>query len=210
MLTLEKLKKMIKKLNINEKEFVVDQSPNFNNYLRIRPKEELHFKKSTRVKLEKMVKSKKLAAFNCTSCFHIQKVFAIFLLSLFLLPGKAFSCSRDTTLLKEELQQKLNVMEEKANEQTIEYIVICGYRSQQEQNRLYAQGRTSPGKKVTWVKNSKHTTKTAVDIAIIKNGTVSWRGEDYYALGEIGKEIGLVWGGDWKVKDYGHFQLAEE
>lgn len=89
----------------------------------------------------------------------------------------------------------------------LQYIVTCTYRSQEEQNTLYAQGRTSPGKIVTWTKKSRHTGRRAFDIAMVVDGVVSWDTDDYLRAGEIGEEVGLEWGGSWSKPDYPHFQL---
>ena len=43
--------------------------------------------------------------------------------------------------------------------------VTEGYRSQERQNELYTQGRTTPWPIVTWTLNSNHTKGTAIDIA---------------------------------------------
>ncbi|CAM5484160.1 Peptidoglycan L-alanyl-D-glutamate endopeptidase OS=Lysinibacillus sphaericus OX=1421 GN=LS41612_04705 PE=4 SV=1 [Lysinibacillus sphaericus] len=40
------------------------------------------------------------------------------------------------------------------------------YRSQTRQKYLYAQGRTRPGKVVTWTLNSNHKSRLAWDIAV--------------------------------------------
>jgi len=52
--------------------------------------------------------------------------------------------------------------------------IVAGYRSQQEQERLYAQGRTSPGAIVTWTKNSRHTVGQAVDVGFRDGGSFVW------------------------------------
>lgn len=48
-----------------------------------------------------------------------------------------------------------------------ETFLVEGYRSQQRQEELYAQGRTTPGPRVTWTKFSWHTVGLAVDLAFI-------------------------------------------
>ena len=76
--------------------------------------------------------------------------------------------------------------------------------------RCNAQGRTTPGKIVTWTKQSKHVEGKAFDIAVTKNGKLSWDTDDYVVYGAIGKAVGLEWGGNWvKNKDFPHFQLRE-
>lgn len=101
----------------------------------------------------------------------------------------------------------------------IDYIVTCTYRSQAEQDALYAQGRTAPGKKVTWTRHSRHTQRTAFDIAILVNGKLVWNptldadGDgvaEYTEAGLIGEKVGLTWGGRWSNPDAPHFQNDEK
>ncbi len=91
-------------------------------------------------------------------------------------------------------------------------------RTNQEQNDLYAIGRTKPGKKVTNAKGgqSYHNYGMAVDIVLIIDGkTASWdtKGDfdndgksDWQEVVAIFKRYGWEWGGDWKFTDYPHFQ----
>jgi peptidoglycan L-alanyl-D-glutamate endopeptidase CwlK len=99
-------------------------------------------------------------------------------------------------------------------------LVTCTYRSTEEQNKLYEQGRSNPGKIVTYVKGgkSKHNAtigglpaSRAFDIVPMENGKPNWSNlEAFRRIGEIGKSIGLVWGGDWtKFKDMPHFELPK-
>lgn len=124
-------------------------------------------------------------------------------------PPPAYASSRDITLCSPELQIKFHELKQLAEKENIEFILICGLRTQEEQNNLYKKGRTIPGKKVTWTLNSKHTQGKAFDIAILKDNGISWKGEDYFRIGELGESIGLIWGGGWKERDYVHFQLPE-
>jgi peptidoglycan LD-endopeptidase CwlK len=114
--------------------------------------------------------------------------------------------SRSITDLIPEMQDKFKAFSAKMDENDIEFIVTCTYRSQEQQNALYAQGRTTPGKVVTWTKNSRHTKRDAFDIAILKNGKITWDDMEYMAAGNIGESVGLVWGGRWHNPDYPHFQ----
>jgi peptidoglycan L-alanyl-D-glutamate endopeptidase CwlK len=117
--------------------------------------------------------------------------------------------SRKIEDLTPELQELFHSFEKSAQNTGVEFIVTCTYRSQYEQGALYAQGRTAPGKIVTWNVISKHTEHKAFDIAVLKSGKVSWDPADYAKAGEIGEAVGLVWGGRWTRPDYPHFQLKE-
>ena len=91
----------------------------------------------------------------------------------------------------------------------ISYIVTDTFRSFAEQDKLYAQGRTSPGAIVTHARagQSFHNVRRAVDICFKdERGKPVWNGPwDLY--GETGREAGLVWGGDWhSLKDKPHVE----
>jgi peptidoglycan L-alanyl-D-glutamate endopeptidase CwlK len=88
-----------------------------------------------------------------------------------------------------------------------------------EQNVLYAQGRTKPGKIVTNAKGglSYHNYGMAIDIVLIANGAASWdSGKDFDADGKadwmevvsIFKQFGWEAGIDWKFRDAPHFQKS--
>lgn len=98
------------------------------------------------------------------------------------------------------------------------------YRTTQEQDALYAQGRTKPGAKVTNARGgfSFHNYGLAVDIVLAVdtdgNGsyeTASWNTSmdydgdgkaDWIEVVTIFKQYGWDWGGDWKFYDAPHFQ----
>lgn len=108
---------------------------------------------------------------------------------------------------------------------------ICRFaytlRTFEEQNALYALGRTIPNTKV--VTNAKggqsyHNYGLAVDIVLLvdkdKNGTfesASWETNvdfdgdgksDWQEVVNIFKRYGWEWGGDWKFSDMPHFQKS--
>ena len=102
-------------------------------------------------------------------------------------------------------------------ERGIPFMFTCTYRSQEDQDSLYAQGRTKPGPKVTWVQHSRHTDRIAFDIAILRDGKPTWDTKadvneddrpDYEQAGIIGESLGMKWGGRWKTPDYPHFELT--
>lgn len=116
--------------------------------------------------------------------------------------------------------------------QGLDVLVTCTYRSQREQDMLYAQGRTTPGRIVTWTRKSLHSAtlsdgtpgSLAFDVVPLRNGMAVWgthgNGLDddptdddtddlelWERLGQIGRAVGLEWGGDWQPKkDRPHFQ----
>lgn len=93
-----------------------------------------------------------------------------------------------------------------------------------EQNALFAQGRTKPGKIVTNARGgqSYHNYGLAVDIVLLvdKNGdgvfeSAVWdtktdfdkdRKSDWMECVNIFKQYGWEWGGDWRFTDPPHFQ----
>lgn len=99
----------------------------------------------------------------------------------------------------------------KAVAQGINAKVISGSRTYAEQNELYAQGRSKPGQIVTKAKGgySWHNFGLAFDIGIFSPDSKTYYGDSasYAVCGEIGKELGLDWGGDWSsFQDEPHFQ----
>ena len=92
----------------------------------------------------------------------------------------------------------------------IPWICTCTRRTQEEQDALYAQGRSKPGPVVTWTRKSKHIDGEAFDIVLLRNGKLNWDVSDpaWKKAGEIGCKLGLRWGGNYaRSKDYPHFEL---
>jgi peptidoglycan L-alanyl-D-glutamate endopeptidase CwlK len=87
--------------------------------------------------------------------------------------------------------------------------IVQGYRSIEEQNRLYAQGRTTTGSVVTNAKGGQsfHNYGVAVDMVFVKEG---WNATEslWQLLGKVGKAQGFEWGGDWTgFVDRPHFEM---
>lgn len=87
--------------------------------------------------------------------------------------------------------------------------MTSGFRSIQEQDELYAQGRTKPGKIVTNAKGgeSLHNYGVAFDVVDKKLGyeigEAKWKG-----LGVLWNWLGGEWGGDWtQFVDKPHFEM---
>jgi len=95
-----------------------------------------------------------------------------------------------------------------ADEVGIELRITEGYRSQAAQDHLYDQGRTRPGRIVTWTRSSKHTTGRAFDVTVRGLLPDQVPRQLWYAIGEVGEALGLKWGGRWRgKKDMPHFEL---
>lgn len=113
--------------------------------------------------------------------------------------------------LRPEVQPFARRLIETAVAQGINVKVISGYRSYEEQNDLYAQGRTKPGPKVTKARAgySWHNFGLAFDIGIFSDDGRTYYGESaaYADCGKIGESLGLEWGGSWiSFVDEPHFQ----
>ncbi|MGB1310406.1 MAG: M15 family metallopeptidase [Leucothrix sp.] len=89
--------------------------------------------------------------------------------------------------------------------------IISGTRTYKEQDEIYAQGRTKPGRIVSSRKGgqSYHNFGIAWDIAAFsKTGKYLIDPKHYQKARDIFPNDELEWGGDWSILDYSHFQLA--
>lgn len=127
--------------------------------------------------------------------------------------------SRKISDLLEGTQAKFKDFAALMAENGVPFMVTSTYRSQEEQDALYAQGRSAPGKVVTWTRHSRHTSRRAFDIAVLSHGKPTWDTKvdvdgdsvpDYVEAGRLGEKAGLTWGGRWKKPDYAHFQDDEK
>lgn len=109
----------------------------------------------------------------------------------------------------------------------IDFTVLEGVRTPERQRRLYAQGRTKPGSKVTWTLNSRHFVDPrtgfghAVDLAPFP---IDWSDTAKFdriarAMFAAASDLGVAirWGADWDrdgrprergESDSPHFELA--
>ena len=109
-----------------------------------------------------------------------------------------------------EVQPIARALVQKATLSGIKIKVISGLRSYAEQDALYAQGRTKPGNIVTNAKGgySNHNFGIAFDIGVFEGSQYLEESSKYQAVGVLGMDLGLEWGGNWKtIVDQPHFQL---
>lgn len=91
--------------------------------------------------------------------------------------------------------------------------VLSGLRTYAEQDALYAQGRSSPGKVVTNARggHSNHNFGIAFDVGVFEGARYLGNSPKYKAVGVLAMELGLEWGGNWKtIVDQPHFQLRPD
>jgi len=120
---------------------------------------------------------------------------------------------RDRTKLHPILQYKIEQLIKLCEQNGLKIGIGECTRTVQEQNNLYAQGRTKPGNKVTNAKGSDYGSMHQWGVAFdfYRNdgkGAYNESGDFFGHVGRIGKSIGLEWGGAWtSIKDKPHFQL---
>jgi peptidoglycan L-alanyl-D-glutamate endopeptidase CwlK len=109
-----------------------------------------------------------------------------------------------------EVRPIARMLVQKAAANGIQIRVISGLRSYAEQDALYAQGRTKPGRKVTNARGgySNHNFGIAFDVGVFEGTRYMGESRKYKAVGVLGQELGLEWGGNWtSIVDQPHFQL---
>lgn len=142
--------------------------------------------------------------------------------------------SRRIEDLHPKMQPLARAFQAEAERLGLDFIFTCTYRSGTEQNELYAQGRSKPGRIVTNARagQSKHNFEIsgkpaalAFDIVPMRHGKAIWgtsgNGIDdnpadddkddlelWQRLGAIGEKLGLNWYGrpGARFKEFPHFE----
>ncbi len=121
------------------------------------------------------------------------------------------SASRNWTLLNPEYAQRLllvfKIMKEKHG---YDMAILEGYRSPERQNMLAAMGSsvTNAAAFQSW-----HQYGLAADCAFLRDGKLvisekdPWAMRGYRLYGEAAESVGMTWGGNWKMMDFGHTEL---
>jgi len=131
------------------------------------------------------------------------------------------SSQKRISLLHPKLVAEVTALVNQANSQLTsrsQMRIVQGLRTFEEQNALYAQGRTTSGKKVTNAKGgqSLHNYGLALDFCLIIDGKEAswdlkrdWDGDkiaDWMEVVSVFRKAGWEWGGTWKFTDNPHFQ----
>jgi peptidoglycan LD-endopeptidase CwlK len=112
-----------------------------------------------------------------------------------------------------EVRPMARALVQKAADNGVRIKLISGLRSYAEQDALYAKGRSAPGPIVTKAKGgfSNHNFGIAFDIGVFEGSAYLPESPKYKAVGVLGAELGLEWGGNWKtIVDQPHYQLRPE
>lgn len=135
-------------------------------------------------------------------------------------------------MLKKVHPKLIEILEEVLKISQYDFKITSGARTAEEQNRLYQQGRTTKGPRVTncdgYKNKSNHQIKTdgyghAVDIfvvgEVVEGKYVKFTTEQGYDdkklkyIADLAKSIAkkngacVEWGGDWKMHDTPHIEI---
>ena len=117
------------------------------------------------------------------------------------------SINRSLDGLKPEFREKVDLLIDKIEEEGLHIFVFETTRTKERQTLLVKNGASKTMK-------SKHIEGLAVDFVAKKNGKWTWDTSDkevlrtYQRFGELAREVGLTWGGDWKkFVDMPHVQM---
>ena len=120
--------------------------------------------------------------------------------------------ARGTNLLHEKVRPYAERLVAECEKQGLKIKITDTLRTKAEQDALYAQGRTKPGNIVTNARYpaSNHCWGIAFDFCR-NDGQGAFNDNDgfFRKVGNVGKSIGLEWGGDWtSFKDKPHFEYG--
>lgn len=121
------------------------------------------------------------------------------------------SANRDWSLLDKDYAQRLlqafRIMKERHG---YDMALLEGYRSPERQDALAAQGSTVTNASAF---QSWHQYGLAADCAFLRDGKLviserdPWAMRGYQLFGEVAENLGMTWGGRWKMMDFGHTEM---
>lgn len=123
------------------------------------------------------------------------------------------SASRDWNLLDADFRQRLLHVFKRMREHGYEMALIEGYRSPERQDMLAAAGSHVTNARAF---QSMHQFGRAADCAFLVAGRLviserdPWAMRGYELYGQEAEAVGLVWGGRWKLMDFGHVELRQK
>ncbi|WP_109479260.1 M15 family metallopeptidase [Paraburkholderia sp. C35] len=118
--------------------------------------------------------------------------------------------SRDWNLLDADFRTRLLLVYKIMREQHgYEMALLEGYRSPERQNRLAQMGSNVTNAAAF---QSYHQYGLAADNAFLRDGKIvisekdPWAMRGYQLYGQVAEQVGLTWGGRWKMMDLGHVE----
>jgi peptidoglycan LD-endopeptidase CwlK len=148
--------------------------------------------------------------------FFVQNPIGTSLLNRFNIGGSAPMPTELHPLVRERSNQLI----QQAADKGIGMVITDDFRSAEDQDRLYEQGRTVAGNIVTHARGGEsfHNFGLAIDFAIkTPSAEIIWDMQydgnqngiaDWNEVVEMAKNLGFEWGGDWsQFKDYPHLQM---
>lgn len=120
--------------------------------------------------------------------------------------------SREWMALDADFRQRLLTVFHLMAQKGYPMALLEGYRSPERQTYLASLGTnvTNAG-----AYQSFHQYGLAADCAFLRGGKLvisekdPWAMEGYRLYGELAESVGLVWGGRWKMMDFGHVELRK-
>lgn len=121
---------------------------------------------------------------------------------------------RDIKQLHPELQKKIELLKAACDKYGHKIGIGECLRTVAEQDALYAQGRTKPGKVVTNARGATYSSQHQWGVAVDFFQNIKGHEYDdlsfFNAVGALAKQLGLGWGGDWKSPvDRPHLYLKD-
>ena len=121
---------------------------------------------------------------------------------------------REINKLHPRLQKIISQLQEECRKENLFLGIGDCFRTVAEQDALYAQGRTKPGSIITNAPGSSYSSQHQWGIAFDFYKNVSGHAYDddafFQRVGDIGKSLGLGWGGDWSgFVDRTHLYLPD-
>ena len=120
------------------------------------------------------------------------------------------SASREWIKLDNDFRQRLLAIYQLMAKHGYHMVLLEGYRSPERQAALAQIGRhvTNAG-----AYQSYHQYGLAADSAFYRDGKIvisagdPWAMAGYTLYGRYAESVGLIWGGNWKMRDLGHVEL---
>lgn len=122
--------------------------------------------------------------------------------------------SRKLSDLTPELKEICEEFKEQCAEAGIDVLVYCTWRGEEEQNKAFAEGKSKlkyPKSKHNCVDSEGNPASRAFDCVPTKGNLLLWSDAQKYAkMGEIGRGLGLRWGGEFRgLVDKPHFEMKD-